>query len=260
MISNLKLSPQSNPKQIEIIEDFDNLQVALKGYRTDVHTIIDILTNRSNSQRQEIAKYFNECLGKDLSKILKRKLGGKCADVLVGLIMPPERFLCKQLRKAMIGLGSDARTLEEILCTKSNEEIKKLNDVYEDSKTVFPSIKHNIIFIVVVYKRQLTEHLSRVTSGHFRQYLTIITRCERDENCLVYPENVNPQAEALHSYIDEQNFNHFLVCSSFAQMKLVFDEYKKISGQMIEQAVKKEFGGGMLEPLMTISMNDQTPK
>lgn len=106
----------------------------MKGFGTDEQTIIDILTARSNSQRQEIANYFTNSLGRDLIEDLKSELGGKFEDVIVALMMPPEHYLCKQLNKAMEGMGTDESALVEILCTKSNEEIKRLVGVYEYSK------------------------------------------------------------------------------------------------------------------------------
>lgn len=105
----------------------------MKGFGTDEQTIIDILTSRSNGQRQQIATYFRNALGRDIIEDLKSELGGKFEDVIVGLMMPPNEYLCKQMHKAMDGMGTNESTLVEILCTKSNEEVQELVKVYEDS-------------------------------------------------------------------------------------------------------------------------------
>lgn len=85
-----------------------------------------------NSQRQEIAKYFLQEYGRDLIDDLKSELGGKFEDVIIALMRPPTEYLCKQLHKSMSGIGTDERSLVEILCTKSNAEIKEIVKSYEE--------------------------------------------------------------------------------------------------------------------------------
>lgn len=114
----------------------------MKGFGTDEQTIIDILTARSNDQRQEIGVWFKNSLGRDLIDDLKSELGGKFEDVILALMTPPEEYLCKQLHKAMAGMGTDESTLIEILCSKTNEEIASLIQVYEDCKYISTNTPH----------------------------------------------------------------------------------------------------------------------
>lgn len=106
----------------------------MKGFGTDEDQIIDILTKRSNAQRQAIAEVFKNDLGRDLIDDLKSELGGKFEDVIVALMLTPDHYLCKQLHKAMDGMGTEEDTLIEILCPKSNEEVHTLTAKYEECK------------------------------------------------------------------------------------------------------------------------------
>lgn len=115
-------------------EDGTKLRAAMKGFGTDEQTIIDILTARSNAQRQEIAFWFKNQLGRDLIDDLKSELGGKFEDVIVALMVKPDEYLCKQLHKAMAGMGTDEKTLIDIVCTTTNENLSRLIETYEKSE------------------------------------------------------------------------------------------------------------------------------
>jgi hypothetical protein len=48
--------------------------------------------------------------------------------------MAPAEYDAYQLRKAMKGLGTDEDVLIEILCTRSNAQLKEIIRVYKESK------------------------------------------------------------------------------------------------------------------------------
>lgn len=222
-------------------EDGDALRAAMKGFGTDEQPIIDILTARSNAQRQEIAKYFLAEYGRDLVEDLKSELGGKFEDVIIALMYPPVKYLCKEIHKAMSGVGTNESALVEILCTKTNEEIKEIVKTYED-----------------LYDRPLAEHMCSETSGHFRRLLTLIVTGVRDERGTVNAALAKEQAEKLYAAgesklgTDEEVFNRIMAHGSFEQLRLVFEEYKQLSGQSIEQAIKHEMSGELAEAMQAI--------
>lgn len=70
----------------------------------------------------------------NLIEDLKSELGGKFEDLIVALCLPPVDYLCKQLHKAMSGIGTDEQCLVEILCSHSNKEIQEIVEAYERRK------------------------------------------------------------------------------------------------------------------------------
>ncbi|XP_039959645.1 annexin B10-like [Bactrocera neohumeralis] len=221
--------------------DAQALRAAMKGFGTDEDEIINILTARTNAQRQQIKAQFETELGRDLIKDLKSELGGKFEDVILALMTPPVEYLCKQLHNAMAGMGTDEETLVEILCTKTNEEMHEIVAAYE-----------------AIYDRPLAEQMCSETSGFFRRLLTLIVTGVRDPAGTVDAIKAHEDAEALYAAgeamlgTDEAVFNRIMSHSSFAQLRLIFDEYKELSGQTIEQAIKHEMSGALHDAMMAI--------
>ena len=228
-------------KPFDVVADAAALRSAMKGFGTDEQVIIDLLTNRSNGQRQLILENYSREYGRDLIEDLKSELGGKFEDVIIALMLKPVEYLCKELHKAMDGMGTNESTLVEILCTKSNEETAEIVACYEN-----------------MYDRPLAEHMCNETSGHFRRLLTLIVTGVRDPAGTVDMEKAKEQAEALYNAgeaklgTDEEVFNRIMAHGSFAQLRLVFDEYKNLSGQTIEQAIKHEMDGELHDAMMAI--------
>ena len=172
---------------------------------------------------------------------MKSELGGKFEDVIVGLMMPPEKYLCKQLNKAMKGMGTDEDTLIEVLAPQTNEEVKKIVDCYEE-----------------MYGRPLAEHLCSETDGSFRRLLTMIIVGARDAQGTVDADLAVEQAKQLYDAgegklgTDEEVFYKILAHASFDQLEIVFEEYKSLSGRTIEQALKAELSGELYDALSAI--------
>ncbi|KAG8328863.1 Annexin B10 [Homalodisca vitripennis] len=229
-------------------EDGTALRAAMKGLGTNEQAIIDILTKRSNAQRQQIAKFFTEEYGRDLIKDLKSELGGKFEDVIVGLMSPPVEYLCKEINRAMKGMGCDEMALVEILCTRNNKEIKEINETYEK-----------------LYDRPLAEHVCSESKGDFRRFLTLIVTAVRNPPGHVTPDKAKEQAEALYAAgegklgTNEEVFNKILAHESYEQLRLVFDEYKNISGRTLEQAIKDELSGPLHDAMMAVVQCVQNP-
>lgn len=53
---------------------------------------------------------------------------------MVALCHTTDEYLCKELHKAMDGIGTNEHILIEILCTKENDEVQTLVDTYEICK------------------------------------------------------------------------------------------------------------------------------
>ncbi|XP_023951298.2 annexin B10 isoform X2 [Bicyclus anynana] len=244
------MSPHREPTVVGVqnfnaAEDAAALRAAMKGFGTDEEAIIAILTTRSNAQRQAISQAFTHEYGRDIIEDLKSELGGHFEDVIIALMTPPAEYLCRELHHCMEGMGTDEQVLVEILCTRTKPEIADIVDSYER-----------------LYNRPLAEHMCSETSGDFRRLLTLIVTSvrqgARDEEAGVDHARAAEAAQQLYDAgeakwgTDEEIFNKILAHESFAQLRLIFEAYKELSGRTIEQAIKAEIGGELKDALSAI--------
>ncbi|XP_038867575.1 annexin A5-like [Salvelinus namaycush] len=217
-------------------QDAELLHKAMKGIGTDEDTILMLLTSRSNNQRQEIKAAYKKAHGKDLVSALKSELGGLFETLVVALMTPPISYDASQLHKALKGAGTDDDVLIEILASKTCAQIKD---------------------IVKVYKKEcggkLEKDITGDTSGHFQKLLVILLQGSRDEG--VDEDTIEKDAKELFAAgegkvgTDVEKFINILGNRSHEHLRLVFEAYKKLSGNDIEDSIEGETTGN-LENLM----------
>jgi annexin A6 len=88
-------------------DDCESLRKAMKGFGTDEKTIIEIISKRSNSQRQELKSVYKQMHGRDLLKDLQSELSGDFKSSIEALMMASNEFDAYCLKKAISGLGTD---------------------------------------------------------------------------------------------------------------------------------------------------------
>ncbi|XP_072486854.1 annexin A6 isoform X2 [Notamacropus eugenii] len=221
--------------------DAKALRKAMKGLGTDEDTIIDIITHRSNQQRQQIRQTFKSHFGRDLMADLKSELSGSLAKLILGLMMPPAHYDAKQLKKAMEGAGTDEQALIEILATRNNQEIQAINEAYQED-----------------YRKSLEDDLTSDTSGHLKRILVSLATGNRDEG----PENSEQAREDAQEIADtktggdklslETRFMSILCSRSYQHLRRVFQEFIKMTNHDVEHTIKKEMSGDVRDVLVAI--------
>ncbi|XP_020665610.3 annexin A6 isoform X1 [Pogona vitticeps] len=229
--------------------DAQVLRKAMKGLGTDEDAIIEVVTQRSNSQRQEIIQAYKSHYGRNLIADLKSEISGPLAKVILGLMMTPAQYDAKQLKKAMEGAGTDESVLIEILATRTNQEIQAINEAYKEA-----------------YHTTLEDALSSDTSGHFKRILISLALGARDEGGEDFAKahaDAQVVAETLKladvssddSTSLETRFLSILCTQSYPQLRRVFQEFIKMTNHDVAHAIKKRMSGDERDAFLAIVMS-----
>ncbi|XP_010122789.1 PREDICTED: annexin A7 isoform X1 [Chlamydotis macqueenii] len=221
--------------------DAEILRKAMKGFGTDEQAIINVVANRSNDQRQKIKAAFKTMYGKDLIKDLKSELSGNVEELILALFMPSTYYDAWSLRHAMKGAGTQERVLIEILCTRTNQEIRDIVNCYKSE-----------------FGRDIEQDIRADTSGHFERLLISMCQGNRDENQTVDYQKAQEDAQRLYQAgegklgTDESCFNMVLASRSFPQLKATVEAYSRIANRDLLSSIDREFSGNVERGLKTI--------
>nr|XP_035123672.2 annexin A8-like protein 1 isoform X1 [Callithrix jacchus] len=227
--------------------DAETLCKAMKGIGTNEQAIIDVLTRRSNVQRQQIAKSFKAQFGKargrlDLTETLKSELSGKLERLIVALMYLPYRYEAKELHDAMKGLGTKEGIIIEILASRTKKQLQEIMKAYEED-----------------YGSSLEEDIQADTSGYLERILVCLLQGSRDDvSGFVDPRLALQDAQDLHAAgekirgTDEMKFITILCTRSATHLLRVFEEYEKIANKSIEDSIKSETHGSLEEAMLTV--------
>jgi len=227
-------------------DDFDAetdckvIKAAMKGFGTNEKKIIEVVGYRSSKQLVEVKEYWESAYGSEIIKKLKGELKGDFEDAIVcrfHTLREMDAWFCQ---KAMKGAGTDEKSLIDILCTKTNEEMEGIKDAYEK-----------------MYKKTLKKAIKGDVSGDFEKLLVSLI-CAKRKTDDVDEDNAAEDAAAMKEAgidawgTDEDTFNLIMCTRSYPQLNLIMKAYKKETGSELAEHIKKEFSGDIEKGLLAI--------
>ena len=211
--------------------------------KKDSDTIIKIICNRTNEQRQKIKEAYNTQYNSDLIKDFQKVLHGHFKEVVIGLFYTPIDYDCLQLRKAVKGLGTDEEALIEILCTRPPDVIEQIKKRYSE---MYPG-------------RTLLKDVESDTSGHFRKVLLALISAYRPvENKEINYADCEKSAKLLYDAgenrlgTDEEVFTKIFTEKPKNEFICIAQLYYKLTKHTLLQAIEKEFSRDSKKCLIAI--------
>ncbi|KAL3315039.1 hypothetical protein Ciccas_006330 [Cichlidogyrus casuarinus] len=234
--------------------DAELIEKAMKGLGTDESRLIEILCDRTSSERFKIAKTYKSLYGKDLAKQLKSETSGNFGKIMRYLCLEKSMMKAKMLYDCIAGAGTDEDGLIEIIFSATNEELKDIKDAY---KKVLEFKGKD------ASRRSLEKDVEGDTSGFFRRILIATLQAEREEpdnkmyekaqregiQCLVNKAEAETMAKRLYDAgsgklgTDESTFIRILSHESVWQLGAIDEAYLRLTNKSLRDAVKSETSG-----------------
>ena len=198
----------------------------------NLNTLIQIVTHRSNEQRQKIMQEYYHQYQINLHDEFLNNLSGNFKETIISLFYTPTDYDCYQIYNAVTGLGTNEETLIEIISSRTNEELNKIKQRYPQ-----------------MYKSDLIELIKSETSGHLQKIL--ITLLQADRPCNIIP-NEQVCAESAKRLYDSQNgkkdnlYNSFVYVftqKSREELALICKIYYNIYNKTLLEVVESSFSG-----------------
>ncbi|XP_062843703.1 annexin A2-like [Trichomycterus rosablanca] len=215
-------------------QDAREIHVALENKNVNVMTLVKILTNRTNNQRQSVAAAYKKLTQKDLSAALKKGVSGAVQELLLALMMTPARFDAHRLRQSMEGLGTDEEALLEVLCTRSPDQLRNITVTYHEE-----------------FGRYLENDLISETSKDFSKLvLAILKKEEQNTQGILDYELINQDVTKLQDAVsgkkaDPAPWINVLTSRTSDHLNRVLFRLETLRGEEVEKTIQSKFSGDL---------------
>jgi len=234
-------APPQSPPAYDGSADAEVLYKAMKGVGTNEEKLNSIIATRTRAQLQAIKKTFIDKYSKSLEHWIKGETSGNYEEVLLALIDDRAEYDAKLIKHAVKGLGTDDDELIEVICTRTNAELKAMKEAYRRLHGV--DVEHDV---------------KGDTSGDYRDLLLTVVKADRPESATIDTTQAKADAQLLYSKgegkvgTDEKTFIDILTHRSYPHLHVVNDAYINLTGHALERAIKSETSGNFRKAMTVI--------
>ncbi|XP_034527536.1 annexin A3 isoform X2 [Ailuropoda melanoleuca] len=262
--------------------DAEAIRKAIRGIGTDEKTLISILTERTNAQRQRIVQEYQAAYGKGtgtsehaLIEILTTRTSRQMKEISQAYYTAYKKSLGDDIssetsgdfRKALLTLADGRRDeslkVDEQLAKKDAQILYNAGEnrwgTDEDKFTEilclrsFPQLKLTFDEYRNISQKDIEDSIKGELSGHFEDLLLAIVHCARNMPAFL--------AERLHQALkgagtDEFTLNRIMVSRSEMDLLDIRAEFKKHYGYSVYSAIKSDTSGDYEITLLKICGGD----
>jgi len=200
----------------------------MKGLGTNEKMIIDNIGNKTSADMQLIIAAYKAGYTRDFLADIKSECGGKFLDVLIALCTPPADYDAMLVKKAVAGLGTDESLLSEVICTRSQTELKEAAAAYQR-----------------LYNKSMEADIKSDTGGNLAKvYMQCLAPSRGTRQ-----GDVAADIEALYKAgagkigTDEAAFINIIATASPSHLEAIYYGYAQKYGKALDTVIRDEMGG-----------------
>eukprot|EP00483_Globobulimina_turgida_P001856 UN01858 len=210
----------------------------MKGLGTNERKIIGVTNGFSLEQRMKIKEIYNNEFNRNLVKDLKSELKGKFEKMCIGFWLEEGRYDAEQVNNAVEGLGFSTKVLNEIICTRTNKQIKAMQAAWWKGMSM---------------RDRINEETSKFTGeGNYATLLVSLLEGSRDPNGPLDDQAARLDAEVLNRFLTQEKeadakekFVKIFTTRSWVQIRGISGLFQDISKKFtLNGAIEKTFGDG----------------
>jgi hypothetical protein len=214
---------------------------AMKGFGTDEDTLSAIITRRSNAYLQEVKKVFFQKFGKTAEEWIKSETGGHYEQLLVALLEPHDFYLAQVVMDAIKGLGTNEDLLIDMLCTKSDAELKVIAAAFHKK-----------------FGKDMLKEIVDDLDGDFKNLIAslfVFARAEAPVDANLAKKDAQTLFEKGEGKwgTDEATFVQIFTRRNRAQLEAASRAYADRTGHTLEVGIKKETSGYFAKALIALT-------
>lgn len=198
----------------------------------DKEKIIQIVTHRSNEQRQLIFQAYYKQYQQNIFDVFRTNLSGNFKEAVMALFYTPLDYDCYQIHKAVEGFGTNEDTLIEVIATKSNESLIALRQRYQQ-----------------IFNQDLIQVVKSETSGHLQKILISLLQADRSTNKIPNEQECIESAKRLLDSQKEKKeflYNAFIYVftqKSREELAAICRIYYQLNSKTLLEVVENYFSG-----------------
>ncbi|CAL5991017.1 Annexin_2 [Hexamita inflata] len=215
-----------HPQQYMIFAN--EIHQACKGAGTDELRILNVMTQCSMEDLQQVIRAYFVSFGQPISRLLKKETSGKFRDIIMGSFEGRYQYWARKIREAIKGVGTDEKALIELVLMGNTDDWLSIREEYFKAYTrnVMDDISDDIA---------KNAEWAKLLRGWIFQMRYSRSQPERDA------EELYKAAKGAGT--DADTFVRLLCSSTHEEFAQIARIYQEKYNKSLRQTIIKEFSG-----------------